>query len=437
MSTGNKNSFAPRPPRGWNSWDCYGAAVTEEILKKNADYMAENLKEYGYEYIVCDIQWYEPTAKSHYYNNFADLCMDEYGRLIPAVNRFPSAEDDKGFAPIADYIHGKGLKFGIHIMRGIPRVAVHNNLPIKGTDLRARDIAHPASICAWNTDMYGIDATRPGAQEYVDSIIEMYASWGIDFIKIDDICVNYKVAGVESNLTYCKDEIELYRKAIDKTGREIVLSLSPGPAMLEEAEHLCQNANMWRITNDFWDDWRLLLNMFDRCEKWSSYVADGCYPDCDMIPVGHLAIVDGNDGRYTNFTRDEQVTMLSLWSIFRSPLILGCELTDLDSRTKELITNREVLDLNNNSRNARQFKRNDKCIIWRSNDESGAEYVAVFNISAMDDDFAVSNRDLELDGRYLMHDMWEHSDIGEMTDKTAFRINAHGCKLLRLEKMKL
>ena len=432
----DKNRFAPYPPRGWNSWDCYGAGVTEEILKKNADYMSENLKQYGYEYIVCDIQWYEPNARSSHYNNFADLCMDEYGRLMPAVNRFPSASGGGGFGDIAEYIHSKGLKFGIHIMRGIPRMAVHNNLPIKGTDYRARDIAHPSSICAWNTDMYGLDASRPGAQEYVDSIMELYASWGVDFIKIDDICVNYKVPGDESTISYCRDEIELYRRAIDKTGREIVLSLSPGPAILGEAEHLCKNANMWRITNDFWDDWRLLYNMFDRCNEWSAYVSEGCYPDCDMIPVGHLSIVgeeNGKKDRYTLFTKDEQVTMMTLWGIFGSPLILGCELNDLDEWTKALVTNEELLELNKNTKNARQYKRDGKHIIWRAND-GDAEYVAVFNVTGWTEKFSLGSRVLELDGRYLMHDMWEHKDAGELTETTGVELRAHACKLFRLGK---
>ena len=201
----NKNDFAKYPPMGWNSWDCYGAAVTEKELRQNADYMAEHLKEHGWEYVVCDIQWYEPTADTSHYHNFADLCMDEYGRVIPAPNRFPSAADGKGFGPIAEYVHSKGLKFGIHIMRGIPRQAVHQNTPVKGTSYMARQIAHPASICAWNTDMYGVDATKPGAQEYYDSIIELYASWGVDFIKVDDICVKYGQAGNENTIQYGGD----------------------------------------------------------------------------------------------------------------------------------------------------------------------------------------------------------------------------------------
>ena len=173
---------------GWNSWDCYGAGVTEEQLLLNAEYVAKNLKHHGYEYIVCDIQWYEPEAKSNVYNPFAQLCMDKYSRLIPAENRFPSSKRGKGFKPIADKIHDMGLKFGIHIMRGIPRQAVHSDMPILGTEVTARQIAKSYSICPWNTDMYGVDPKKEGAREYYQSIVDLYASWGVDFIKCDDIC---------------------------------------------------------------------------------------------------------------------------------------------------------------------------------------------------------------------------------------------------------
>ena len=121
-----KDNVALTPPMGWNSWDCYGPAVNEEQLLGNAQYMADHLKEYGWEYVCCDIQWSEPTAGkvSPYYVPFAWLTLDEYGRQLPAVERFPSAAGGKGFGPIAEKIHNMGLKFGIHIMRGVPRLAV-------------------------------------------------------------------------------------------------------------------------------------------------------------------------------------------------------------------------------------------------------------------------------------------------------------------------
>lgn len=431
----DKNLFAPNPPMGWNSWDCYGAAVNEEILLKNADYMAENLKQYGWEYIVCDIQWYEPTADSSHYHNFADLCMDEYGRVIPATNRFPSAADGNGFKKIADYIHGKGLKFGIHIMRGIPRQAVAANTRVKGTGLRARDVAHQASICCWNTDMYGLDSTKPGAQEYYDSIIELYASWGVDFIKVDDICVKYARINDENTLEYGGDEIEMIRRAIDKCGRPIVLSLSPGPAMTEKAEHLRKNANMWRITNDLWDSWENIMEMFTRCDNWSPYVSEGCYPDCDMLPLGHISIKGCEHGlgeRQTRLSREEQRTMMSLWCIFRSPMMIGCELNDMDEWTKSMFTNEEVLALLKNSRNAHQAVRNNGLIVWTAQNKEGGHYIGVFNTSNWENTFAVSLEQMGLEGKYSVRDLWEKRDAGEAEEKITVTVKTHDAKLYYL-----
>ena len=173
-------------PRGWNSWDCYLASVDEATVKKNADYMAAHLKDAGYEYVVVDIQWSEPVPYERIYRPFTELCMDAYGRLIPAETRFPSAADGAGFKPLADYVHGLGLKFGIHIMRGIPRQAVTRNCPILGTDFTARDAAKTASICAWQTDMYGVNTETEAGKAYYKSIFELYASWDVDFIKVDE-----------------------------------------------------------------------------------------------------------------------------------------------------------------------------------------------------------------------------------------------------------
>ena len=206
----DKNKLAKTPPMGWNSWDCYGAAVNEEQLLGNAEYMAKYLKDYGWQYVVCDIQWYEPNARNNDYNNFTELCMDEYSRLIPAVNRFPSSANGQGFKPIADKIHAMGLKFGIHIMRGIPRQAVHQNTPILNSDKTARQVVHHFSVCPWNTDMYGMYNCE-GAQAYYDSIFDMYAKWGIDFVKVDDICVTEFRKW--DNPYSAREEVEMIRKA--------------------------------------------------------------------------------------------------------------------------------------------------------------------------------------------------------------------------------
>lgn len=429
----DKNKAAITPPMGWNSWDCYGAAVTEEQLLKNAEYMARNLKRYGWQYVVCDIQWYEPNAVDNDYNNFTELCMDSYSRLIPAPNRFPSSANGKGFVPIAEKIHSMGLKFGIHIMRGIPRQAVHRNTPILGSNKTARDIAHHFSVCSWNTDMYGVDYRREGAQEYYDSLFEMYAEWGVDFVKVDDICVTEFRKW--DNPYSAKEEIEMIRKAIDKTGRNIVLSLSPGPAQLSVAEHLGANANMWRLTGDFWDDWGKLLEMFERCNEWSPFVKEGCWPDCDMLPLGRISkngSCHGPQNRYTQFTRDEQITLMSLWCIFRSPLMFGGELNENDDFTLSLITNPEIIAVNQRSGKGKQVYNDGQTVVWTAESERACALAAVFNISDEKRDITLNLSELSLPEKGVLRDLWKRADIKEVNGSFGVTLNAHGAAVFEI-----
>ncbi len=429
-----KDKVALTPPMGWNSWDCYGAAVNEEQLLGNAEYMRDNLKQYGWQYVVCDIQWYEPKAKNNDYNNFTELCMDEYSRLIPAENRFPSSAGGKGFKPIADKIHEMELKFGIHIMRGIPRQAVHQNTKILGTDKTARQIAHHFSVCPWNTDMYGVNTNADGAQQYYNSLFEMYASWGVDFVKVDDIAnTEFKPYDPYS----AKAEIEMIRRAIDACGREMVLSLSPGPAQLEQAEHLSLYANMWRMTGDFWDVWEKLYEMFDRTEKWYPYVKEGCWPDCDMLPLGRLAknaAYEGGRDRYTLFTTDEQITLMNLWCIFRSPLMLGGELNDNTDWDLWLITNDEVLSANINGKNPRPLINDENEAVWLSEGE-GCRYLALFNLSDEERTVSVDIAKTEIE-HPSVRDLWEHRDIGTQKKKIKVTLRPHASVMYKLTPAK-
>lgn len=361
--------IAIKPPMGWNSWDCYGASVKEDEVRANAEYMAKNLKEYGWEYVVVDIEWFQPTVTSEVYIDGAELVMDEYSRLMPAENRFPSAKDGNGFKALGEYIHSLGLKFGIHILRGIPKQAVRQNTKILGTNHRAAEIANIGDVCQWNPDMVGVDMSRAGAQEYYNSIFEMYADWGVDFVKVDDIARPYH-----------KAETEAIKKAIANSGRNMVLSLSPGISPIADAEHFCDNANMWRMTDDFWDRWDLLKKMFDHCRDWSAYVGNGSWPDCDMLPLGRIGIRSVGGGRMTNFTPDEQKLMMSLWAMFRSPLMFGGDMVYNDEFTLSLMQNKEILNINQNSCAGHEIYRKGNEIVWTAKGESGVYYLAQFNV---------------------------------------------------------
>jgi alpha-galactosidase len=401
------------PPMGWNSWDSYGTTVREKQVKANADWMAEHLAKFGWQYIVVDIQWYEPNAQGHDYQPGAPLTMDEYGRLLPAVNRFPSSANGAGFKPLADYVHSRGLKFGIHIMRGIPRQAVKRNLPIEGSSSHAADVADKENACRWNPDMWGVDTTKPGAQAYYDSIAELYASWGVDFIKADDM----------GSHLYQPAEMKALSAALQKmsrkTGRPMVLSISPGPAPLSEAEFFEKYAQMWRISDDFWDDWKLLRQQFDYMREWAPFVGkNGTWPDGDMLPLGKLRVTGKEGGGSpTKFTADEQQTLMTLWSIFRSPLIFGGDLPSNDAATTALITNEEVLEVDQHSHGGHQALKHGYIRAWVADGAKAGEHdVAVFNLGEAQEDVTLRWDELGITAPNDVRDLWSHQQIGGVNE---------------------
>ena len=422
-------AWAKTPPMGWNSWDCYGPTVREDEVKANADYMAEHLKQHGWQYVVVDIRWFVENTKAQGYNQRDPrYVMDEYGRFLPAESRFPSAAGGKGFKPLADYVHSKGLKFGIHIMRGIPVEAVKKNTPIMGSTARAADIHSKEQQCPWLRDMYTIVADRDGAQAYYDSIFKLYVSWDIDYIKIDDLSRPYHQA-----------EIELIRRAIDKCGRKIVLSTSPGATPLEDAEHVKTHANLWRISDDFWDRWVDIKEMFGRCRNWAPHSGPGHWPDADMLPLGRISI-RGERGadRRTRFTRDEQITLMSMWSICRSPLMFGGDLPSNDAFTLSIITNNEVLSVNQTCCNSRELSNDNWHIIWIADiPGSKDKYVGLFNArdaaeGRLAENVSLKLADIGFTGSCKVRDLWKHENLDEIEGTFAPAIAYHGAGLYRI-----
>jgi len=412
---------------GWNSWDSFATTITEQQAKAETDYLASHLASHGWQYIVVDIQWYEPNATSFVYRSGAKLTMDGYSRLLPAPNRFPSAANGTGFKGLADYVHSQGLKFGIHMMRGIPRQAVAQNTPILGSSARAADIADITSTCSWNSDMYGVDMTKPGAQEYYNSEFQQFADWGVDFVKIDDLSRPYHLP-----------EIEAIRKAIDLTGRPIVFSTSPGETPLSQAAHISQHANMWRISDDFWDNWKSLLHQVTLCAKWAPYTGGGHYPDADMLPLGMI-----RQGKsMTHFTHEEQYTLMTLWCIFRSPLIFGGDLTKMDDFTLSLITNDEVLAVDQHSGGNRQLFNLNGQMAWIANvPDSPDKYVALFNLRDRGTSadagapVTVNLRELGFPGSCRIRDLWQKQDLGIITGAFSPAIPWHGAGLYRISNL--
>ena len=415
--------WAARPVMGWNSWDFYGTSINEDRAKAQTDYQAANLLSHGWSLMTVDIQWYQPTATGFGYINGATLTMDQWGRLTPATNRFPSAVGGAGFKPLADYVHSKGLKFGIHMMRGIPRPAVAQDTPILGTTNTASQIADTSSTCAWNSDMYGVDMTKPGAQAYYDSIFALVASWDVDFVKIDDLSRPYHL-----------QEIEAIRAAIDKTGRAIVFSTSPGATPVGLGAHVMQHANQWRISDDFWDNWTALDEQFQRLHDWTPYRGPGHFPDADMLPLGMVSGGSPNaTGRSTYFTTNEQYTLMSLWAIARSPLILGADMTQMDSFTLSLLTNDEVIAVNQYSLHNRQLFNTNNLIAWTADAEGSTnKYLALFNATANTANVPVSLVSMGFTNACAIRSLWDGVNLGSFSGAFSPSVLSHRGALYRL-----
>jgi alpha-galactosidase len=424
-------TLAATPPMGWNSWDGYGTTINEAQVKANADWLAKNLKPYGWTYAVVDMEWFvtNPTPEGN--SKDSQYSMDASGRYTPAPGRFPSSGDGAGFKPLGDYIHSLGLKFGIHILRGIPKIAVKMNLPIAGSAYKASDAADQSDTCPWNPDNYGTNASQPAAQAYYDSIAALYASWGVDLIKVD--CI--------ASRPYQGDDIRMISAALGKTGRPIALSLSPGPAPLEKIDEMRNYAQMWRISNDIWDIWHSTVeypqglgDQFANVAKWSGKSEPGHWPDADMLPLGYLGPAPGwGQPRYTRLTHDEQQTLFTLWCIFPSPLMVGGDLTKADPWTTSLLTNPEVLAVDQQSSGNRLAITTDNTVIWVADAAApGSRYIAIFNVTESAETVRYSWKDIGLPvQKYALRDLWNHQDKGE-ANSLDVSVPAHGTILYRL-----
>ena len=391
--------LAPTPPMGWNSWDSYGLTITEQQFRDNVQVQTQKLKSFGYNYAVIDEGWFLRNPLDRPHPELLQYELDAYGRYIPVPARFPSAQVDgknTGFATLGAWVHSQGLRFGIHIVRGIPRESVSRNLPIEGSSFHAADVADTSDACPWDPTNWGVKPNAAG-QAFYDALLRQYAGWGVDFLKVDCIADHpYKVS-----------EIQQIKLAIERSGRPIVLSLSPGPTALSHAAEVTSLAQMWRISNDIWDVWetteefpKTVKSQFKTTAAWSAYAHPGAWPDADMLPLGELRPHPdiGPGPRSTRLTPVEQRTLLTLWSMARSPLVLGANLTLLDAATLKLITDRNLIRIDQTALRSREIWRDGDVIAWSADLPGGQHAVALFNIGDAPQDLqaVLSRHSLEI-----------------------------------------
>jgi len=423
--------LAATPPMGWNSWDSYGLTINEQQFRANVDALAADLKPAGYQYAVVDEGWYLLNPQKQKAEAFV-YRMDSFGRYEPALNRFSTAQGNAGFKPVSDYVHARGLKFGIHIIRGIPKQAVEQNTPVADSKFHAADAADTTDTCPWNPDNFGVRDNAAG-QAWYDSLMKQYATWGVDYIKVDCIASH----------PYKGDEIRMIHRAIAKSGRPIVLSLSPGPAPLERADELAANAQLWRISDDIWDRWERpenehfpqgVKNQFAPPDRARARSRPGSWPDADMLPLGTLMPAPGwGPPRKTRLTHDEQKTLITLWAIARSPLFLGANLTELDGETARLLTNREVIAMNQRGHDQHLLFQHGDLIAWTSKSSTGTQYLALFNLADQPRSVIEPLSDFGVHATVCSsRDLWKGRRWEEIRQVVA-AIPAHGAALLELK----
>lgn len=437
----NNASIAPTPPMGWNSWDAYGFTIDEAAFKANAAVLA-GIRQYGWTYAVIDEGWYmaDPFGAT-----VADrkYLWDANGNLIPVQSRFPSSANGAGFKPLADWVHAQGLKFGIHIVRGIPRDVVKQNLPIAGSAFHAADAADTSDKCPWDEGNFGVMDNAAG-QAYYDGMLKLYAGWGLDYIKVD--CI--------SDHPFRPTEIRQIAEAIRKTGRPIVLSLSPGPTKIENAAYVGQYSQMWRIQDDHWDSWQFqkkpgdgefpfsTRDEFDRIAQWAPYVKPGNWPDPDMMPLGWLGPHPGwGDPRQSRINPVEERTEFALWAISRSPMIFGGNLTRLDETTRALMTNKELLDIDQQSVHSAPVPValvDGQPVPWRGwvaqvREPHKRTYIAVFNLSDDQGVWDIPWTTFQIPDRpHPVYDIFTREHV-PLATALHVQIAPHGAAVFRLE----
>ena len=431
--------LAPTPPMGWNSWDAYRLAITEPAFRANVDVLARELKPFGWTYAVIDEGWFlhnpqdRPTPEKLVY------VLDENGRYIPDPSRFPSALKsgrNTGFEAIASAVHARGLRFGIHIVRGIPRESVARNLPVAGSAFHAQDVADTSDACPWDPTNWGVKNNAAG-QAWYDSLIAQYARWGVDYLKVD--CI--------SDHPYKPAEIRMIHNAIAKSGRSIVLSLSPGPTALNRAAEVASMSQLWRISDDVWDVWstkgdwpRGIDEHFSVMARWASLARPGSWPDADMLPFGYLGPTPGwGDPRQTQLTQAEQRSVMTLWAIGRSPLILGANLTRLDPFTRSLITNRAVIAVDQNSWESHAIEPLpagfEHARVWAASSGPRAKpirYVAFFNVADQPSQLSATWKQLGIAGAHSAVDVWSGTKLKRATS-ISVSLPAHGSAIYRVQ----
>jgi len=408
------NGAALTPPMGWSSWSFIRKNPTEANIEAEAKAMSTTgLVSHGYQYVNIDDFWYLNPATT----------VDSYGRWVTDPSRFPD-----GMASVASYVHSLGEKFGMYLTPGIPVAAYNENTPIEGTSFHARDIVSDTTSYETNYNygsgsMYYIDYNKnpAAAQAYLNSWADQLASYGVDYLKIDGVG-DWDVA-----------DIEHWSQALNQTGRTIHLELS-NSLDVNNGATWAQYANGWRIDGDIecycgtgsypLTDWTNVADRFGDAPQWTQYAGPGGWNDLDSLELGN----GSNDG----LTVDERQTQMTLWAIEGAPLLLGTDLTNMDSTDLAMLTNDEVIAVDQDGHPAKPDDRLTQQQVWSAPNGDGSYTVALFNLTGSAAPVTARWSDVGFSGTADMRNLWTHTDLGDATGTYTATLPAHGSMLLKV-----
>lgn len=415
------NGLGATPYLGWSSWSLTGNHVSgygnswlnAAHVEAQSDAMHQKLQSHGYAYINLDAFWYKVSS--------GVFAVDAYGRWTPDTSRFPN------IGAVGKYVHNNGQKFGLYLVPGIPKNAVSQNTPILGTSCHAKDITvQPLTDGNHFKNTYKIDYSKPCAQAYINSIASQLHGWGADFLKLDGVAPGSAVAGYDT-----RADVQAYASALKPYNIWLELSSSVDISNISTWQ---QYANGWRIEGDVecysacttpaLTIWSKITNRFKDAPKWAQYAGPGGWNDLDSLDVGN--------GSMDGITNTERQTTTTLWAISVAPLYTGDDITKLDSYGVSLLTNDEVIAVDQAGKPATPVSQSSNQQVWKVKNTDGSYTVALFNLGSSSATVTANWSDLGFSGSATVRDLWSHTNLGSFSDHFSATLSSHASRLLKV-----
>jgi len=414
------NGLGATPYMGWSSWSLTGSKVTgygrswmnAAHVEAESDAMHQQLQSHGYTYINLDAFW-EQTSGS-------DFVVDAFGRWTPDPTRFPD------IAAVGAHVHSNGQKFGLYMVPGMPKLAVSKNTPIQGTSCHANDIVvHPLTAGNHFNDTWKIDYTKPCAQAYINSIASQLHGFGADYLKLDAVAPGSEVAGFDT-----RADVHAFAQALKPFNIWLELSSAVD---INNISFWQQNANGWRIEGDVecrgncpghLTSWSKVSSRFNDAPRWAQFAGPGGWNDFDSMNAGN--------GSMDGLSNTERQSYVTLWAISAVPMYTGDDITKLDSFGLSLLTNDEVIAVDQAGKPATPISQSSSQQVWRVHNSDGTYTVALFNLGSSTATVTVNWSSLGLSGSQNVRDLWSHTNLGSFSSQFSASLPSHGSRLLRV-----